>query len=57
MLKVLWYYKRPKINMLIGKVTTEKKQNENNNTVSVISGEGYHICNEAKIIPQNLYAI
>ena len=36
--------------MLTGKVATKK-------TVSVISGEGYHICNEAKIIPQNFYAI
>ena len=41
--KVLWYYKRPiaKINNLTGKGATEKKKNIN--TVSVISGEGYHI--------------
>ena len=43
--------------MLTGKVDTEKKENKNNNTVSVMSGEGHHIRNEAKIIPQNLYAI
>ena len=41
MLKVLWYYNRPKVN----KYATE------NNPISVISDEGDHMCNEAKLIP------
>ena len=42
--------------MLTGKVATEKIT-KIQCTVSVVSGEGYHILNEAKIIQQKIYAI
>ena len=58
MLKVLWYYIRPKTNkMLTGRGGTRKKTTKI--TVSVIREKWrrYHMCAKAKIIPQNLHAI
>ena len=44
--------------MLTGEGATEKNPKKQQSQCDKgKSGEGNHICNEAKIIPQNLYAI
>ena len=46
------------MNMLTGKGASGKiKKKQRSQCDKEKSGESNHVCNEAKIIPQNLYAI
>ena len=58
MLKVLWYYIRLKTNkMLTGRGGTGEKTTKTPLSVIREKWRRYHMCDKAKIIPQNLHAI
>ena len=58
MLKVLWCYKRPTTNKNADWQGWYQKTKQQKHS-SVIRGKWgrYHMCDKAKIIPQNLHAI